>query len=286
MEKEKLKENLLISYEALDIFEDYESRTQSKYNNLCNKMKSRKKKENLAKGIIISLILIISSLILGNFSSNRLNIFFAVFWAIVITFQALTFQNGLWTAVLVYFIFFIITRSIYNRFNKKDLKNMNCKDFMMKYKDEPNFREDFNDYQAIEETTNKLKRSKEFQKDISFIPERYRKSLIVSQLFYYVDDKRADTIKEAIALYENELFQERIEEEQKLQSAAIRRTEAAANKSAVFSLTSTIFSVASYNASRRTEAATLRTESKADSAYSKAKSAEDAARKTERNTRR
>lgn len=286
MGKEKLKENLLISYEALDIFEDYVSRTQSKYNNLCNKMKSRKKKENLAKGIIISLILIISFLILGNLSSNRLNIFFAAFWGIVITFQALTFQNGLWTAVLVYFIFFIITRSIYNRFNKKDLKNMNCKDFMMKYKDEPNFREDFNDYQAIEETTNKLKRSKEFQKDISFIPERYRKSHIVSQLFYYVDDKRADTFKEAIALYEKELFQERIEEEQKLQSAAIRRTEAAANKAAVFSLTSTIFSAASYNASRRTEDATLRTESKADSAYSKAKSAEDAARKTERNTRR
>lgn len=52
---------------------------------------------------------------------------------------------------------------------------------------------------------------------LSFLPEKYRSSGTISYLIKLFNEQRADTLKEAINLYEDEVYKQRVEEMQKAQ---------------------------------------------------------------------
>lgn len=235
MEKESLKNNILISYSALAEYQKHWDKAQNKLNEIHKKMRDKNNKENLITAIkapfVIYLLLMFFGTIYNIFwgeidKATDISAFHLLFMSLKGTFEAFTFQAGLGSAAIGYGIYFMIVWWFREKVFNEDEITINY--LMQLYQHDTEFENDFNDYKTLKQRSYNFTQTERFKTDVEFIPNNYRNAGIVAKLFGYIDDGRADTLKEAINLYEIESHQERIEAEHRWQSESIRRAEEAA----------------------------------------------------------
>lgn len=75
-------------------------------------------------------------------------------------------------------------------------------------------KQDLERIQTLQQKHDGLIANTGYQRAVDFVPTKYRHSADVNWLFTYLDDGRADTLKEAINIYEQELHNWRMEQMQ------------------------------------------------------------------------
>lgn len=227
--EESLRKNTLTSYRVLEEYQNYYDKAQNELNALCNKVREKSRKKSIALTAITPLILylLLMSLftIFNIFSKNNdENAFVLAYVSIKELIKAFTFQLGLGTASIVYGVYALLAWWLYkNIFNE----NYSSEYILNTYQSHPEFEEDFKRYQELNQIAYNFKQTERYKTDVSFIPVNYRNADIVAIFLRYIDDKRVDSLKEAINLYVYEVKKEESAVLQRLQLESNIRAEQA-----------------------------------------------------------
>lgn len=113
MERELLKNNILISYSVLREYQKHYDQAQSKRNGICNRLREKNKKKNLISSmkapLIMFLFLMTFATIFNIFSDSvDENAFYLVFISLKEILKLFTFQLGFGAASIAYGIYFLL----------------------------------------------------------------------------------------------------------------------------------------------------------------------------------
>lgn len=246
-DRDKLVSHLLIAFYALQRKDEYDAASETILNRLRNvrqRLLDEQKKVNFRKSFLLALGLtfILIPLYVANnhyyhyyFLPGFIQSFFRLDALRGLLFIPVTVSTGATYSVMLLSWF-----GIYRYLNTSLITDW--KELEEKFGDDSEFTEELKIYRQARRDKNNFIQSKKFESDTAFLPDQYRDSGTVSYLFKLVDTRRADTFKESLNIYEDDLhkfqmrnMQQQALNEQQYTLEATRNIERHARNTAVLS---------------------------------------------------
>lgn len=219
MELEFLKHRLLIGYSALAKYDELANIRGEVLESIHKKMfKKQKKKHLLYSFLLVNLIFF------GGWSLFILLASGNIFTDLIpITMEVLFFDEFIF-GVIAHVLNIGLFVKFYTYFNE----NVNIGAMETTYWNDPIVANETQKYGIADKKVENLLSSEQFKTDIDFIPKKYRTSNAVSYIYNLLESQRADSFKEALNVYEDDLHKMRLENMHQQILEASRNAEIAA----------------------------------------------------------